>query len=192
MELNMDSVFHRDISHDYPEIIRGQGIYLYDHNEKEYMDGTSGVFVSILGQSMTEIVNAITSEMQKVTFAYTAQFTSQTERNLAQKLVDWAPEDFSKAWICTSGSGANETAIKLARHYHLVSGHTKKFRVIARKHSYHGSSIGALSITGAIPRRAPYEPLLLDIPHISPPNCYRCPINLSYPSCGAACAEGCA
>ena len=61
--------------------------------------------------------------------------------------------------------------------------------MIARRHSYHGSSIGALYLTGAVPRRRPYEPLLLDFPHISPPNCYRCPLDLAYPSCKAACAS---
>ena len=189
MKSNTENVFHRQISRSYPAVVRGEGVYLWDENGKRYLDGAAGVFVALLGQGVDEIADAIDAEMRRVTFAYTTTFTSETERALTRKLVEWAPEGFDKAWICTSGSGANETAIKLARHYHLVRGNTEKFRVIARRHSYHGSSIGALSLTGAVPRRRPYEPLLLDFPHISPPNCYRCPLDLAYPSCKAACAS---
>ena len=189
MKTNIENVFHRQVSRSYPAVVRGEGVYLWDEHGKQYLDGAAGVFVAILGQGVDEIADAIDAEMRQVTFAYTTTFTSETERALTRKLVEWAPEAFDKAWICTSGSGANETAIKLARHYHVVRGNTEKFRVIARQHSYHGSSIGALSLTGAVPRRRPYEPLLLDFPHISPPNCYRCPLDLSYSSCGAACAD---
>ena len=189
MKSNTENVFHRQITRSYPAVVRGEGVYLWDENGKRYLDGAAGVFVAILGQGVDEIADAIDAEMRRVTFAYTTTFTSETERALTRKLVEWAPEEFDKAWICTSGSGANETAIKLARHYHLVRGNTEKFRVIARRHGYHGSSLGALSLTGAVPRRQPYEPLLLDFPHISPPNCYRCPLDLAYPSCKAACAS---
>lgn len=188
MKPNPDAVFHRRLSRPYPAVVRGEGIYLWDENGNRYMDGAAGVFVAILGQGVDEIADAIDEEMRRVAFACTTSFSSAKERALARKLVKWAPEGFDKAWICTSGSHANETAIKLARHYHLVRGNAGKHRVVARRHSYHGSSLGALSLTGATPRRAPYEPLLLDFPHVSPPNCYRCPLDLAYPACGAACA----
>lgn len=184
-----DNIFHRQVPRAYPVVVRGEGAYLWDESGKRYLDGAGGVLVAILGQGVDEIADAINAEMRRVTFAYTTTFTSAVEKAFTQKLVEWAPAAFNKAWICTSGSAANETAIKLARHYHLVRGNTGKYRVIARQHSYHGSSIGALSLTGAVPRRQPYEPLLLDFPHISPPNCYRCPLGLTYPSCRAACAS---
>tara|TARA_B100000029_G_scaffold260532_1_gene256974 strand:+ start:121 stop:1455 length:1335 start_codon:yes stop_codon:yes gene_type:complete len=189
MKPNTENVFHRQIAKDYPAVVRGQGVHLWDENGKKYLDGAAGVFVAILGQGVEEIADAINEEMRRLTFAYTTTFTSEKERALTRKLVEWAPEGFDKAWICTSGSAANETAIKLARHYHLVRGNSNKYRVVARRHSYHGSSMGALSLTGAAPRRKPYEPLLIDFPHISPPNCYRCPLDLQYPSCAAACAS---
>ena len=189
MKPNTESVFHRHISKHYPTVVRGQGIYLWDDNGKKYLDGAAGVFVAILGQGVNEIADAINEEMRRLAFAYTTTFTSNKELALTRKLVEWAPEGFKKAWICTSGSAANETAIKLARHYHLVRGNKGKYRVVARHHSYHGSSMGALSLTGSEPRRKPYEPLLIDFPHISPPNCYRCPMDLMYPSCAAACAS---
>ena len=189
MKPNSDTVFHRQISRSYPAVMRGEGVYLWDENGNRYLDGAAGAFVAILGQGVDEIADAIDEEMRRVTFAYTASFTSEKERALTGKLVEWAPDGFDKAWICTSGSNANETAIKLARQYHLISGNPGKYRVVARKHSYHGSSMGALSLTGAEPRRAPFEPLLLDFPHISPPNCYRCPLDLTYPACAAACAN---
>ncbi len=188
MKSNFDSVFHRQIPRSYPAVARGEGVALWDEDGKRYLDGAAGVFVAILGQGVDEIADAIHDEMRRVAFAYTASFSSAKERALARKLAEWAPEGLDKVWICTSGSAANETAVKLARHYHLVRGNAGKHRVVARKHSYHGSSLGALSLTGAAPRRAPYEPLLLDFPHVSPPNCYRCPLDLSYPACAAACA----
>ena len=135
MKTNTENVFHRKIPRILPVVTKGAGVYLWDECGKRYLDGTSGVFVAILGQGIDEIADAINAEMRQVTFAYTTTFTSKKERAFTRKLVEWAPERFNKAWICTSGSAANETAIKLARHYHLVRGNTEKFLVITRHHS---------------------------------------------------------
>ena len=127
MKSNIESVFHRQIPRSYPAVVRGEGVYLWDENGNRYLDGAAGVFVAILGQGVDEIADAIDAEMRRVTFAYTTTFTRETERALTRKPMEWAPEGFDKPWICTSGSGASETTIKLARHYHLVRGNTENF-----------------------------------------------------------------
>jgi adenosylmethionine-8-amino-7-oxononanoate aminotransferase len=129
------------------------------------------------------------SQAGRVAFAHTSVFTSDAELAFARKLVDLAPAGFTKAWICTSGSAANETALKLAREYQLIKGQPKRTKIVARWNSYHGSSLGALSMTGQPRRREPYLPYMQDFPHIEPPYCYRCPFGLTYPDCGMACAH---
>ena len=89
----------------------------------------------------------------------------------------------------TGGSEATETAIKLARRYHLARGNASKYLVVGRRASYHGASLGALSASGHAPRRRPYTPLLLPFPHVAPAYCYRCPFDDTYPTCALACAD---
>jgi adenosylmethionine-8-amino-7-oxononanoate aminotransferase len=186
---NDDRVFHRDVTRDYPVVDRAEGIHIYDTAGRRYIDCSGSVFVQNVGHGVSEIIDAIADQARRVAFVNTAQFTSDAEQRLSGALVDLAPPGFVKAWMSTTGSTANETAIKLARQYHLLTGNPQKTRVIARHHSYHGSSLGALSMTGAAQRRRPYEPYLADFPHIDPPYCYRCPLATTYPECGVACAD---
>ncbi len=186
---NDDRVFHRDVAHDYPVVDRAEGIHIYDTAGRRYIDCSGSVFVQNVGHGVSEIIDAIADQAHRVGFVNTSQFTSEGEQRLAEALIDRAPPGFAKAWLSTTGSTANETAIKLARQYHLLTGNPQKTRVIARRHSYHGSSLGALSMTGAAPRRRPYEPYMADFPHIDPPYCYRCPLATTYPECGVACAD---
>jgi adenosylmethionine-8-amino-7-oxononanoate aminotransferase len=186
---NDDRVFHRDIARDYPVVDRAEGIHIYDTAGRRYIDCAGSVFVQNVGHGVGEIVDAIADQARQVAFVNTAHFTSDAERRLTEALIERAPPGFVKAWISTTGSTANETAIKLARQYHLLTGNPQKTRVIARHHSYHGSSLGALSMTGAAHRRRPYEPYLVDFPHIDPPYCYRCPFARTYPDCGVVCAD---
>ena len=117
---NVDYVFHRHVDRDYPVVTGGEGIYLFDAQGRRYIDGTSGVFVAVLGQGVDEIASAITAQMRRLAFATTNIFTSEAEQGLARRLIELAPEGFGRVWICTSGSSANDTAIKLARHYHVL------------------------------------------------------------------------
>ncbi len=186
---NADRIFHRELGRDYPTIDRGDGIYLYDTTGKRYIDGAGGVFVTNLGHGNKAVVEALISQARRVGFAHTGSFTSQAAMDFAAKLIELAPNGFAKVWMSTSGSTANETAIKLARQYHLLTGNAEKTRVIARWNSYHGSTLGALSLTGQPRRREPYEPYLLGFPHIDPPYCYRCPLGKSPATCHIDCAD---
>lgn len=186
---NRDPVFHREIGRDYPVVDRAEGACVFDASGRRYLDGAGGIFVANIGHGVKEVVAAMAAQADRVAFAHTSVFTSAAELAFAQKLVDLAPSGFTKAWICTSGSAANETALKLAREYQLIKGAPQRTKVIARWNSYHGSSLGALSLTGQPRRREPFLPYLQDFPHIEPPYCYRCPFGLTYPGCGIACAQ---
>ena len=186
---NRDPVFHREIGRDYPVVDRAEGACVFDASGRRYLDGAGGIFVANIGHGVKEVVAAMAAQADRVAFAHTSVFTSAAELAFAQKLVDLAPPGFTKAWICTSGSAANETALKLAREYQLIKGAPQRTKVIARWNSYHGSSLGALSLTGQPRRREPFLPYLQDFPHIEPPYCYRCPFGLTYPGCGIACAQ---
>jgi adenosylmethionine-8-amino-7-oxononanoate aminotransferase len=187
--VNRDPVFHREVARDYPVVARAEGAYVYDSAGRRYLDGAGGIFVVNIGHGVREVVQAMASQAGRVAFAHTSVFTSDAELAFARKLVDLAPAGFTKAWICTSGSAANETALKLAREYQLIKGQPKRTKIVARWNSYHGSSLGALSMTGQPRRREPYLPYMQDFPHIEPPYCYRCPFGLTYPDCGMACAH---
>jgi len=186
---NADRVFHREIGRDYPTVDRGEGVYVYDSEGRRYIDGAGGIFVINLGHGSPAVEAAMLRQFRRIAFAHTGHFTSEAEQRFSDRLLALAPAGFSKVWMSTSGSAANETALKLARHYHLITGNEQKARVIARWNSYHGSSIGALSMTGQTRRREPYEPYLLDFPHIEPPYCYRCPFGKTPDSCQIDCAE---
>lgn len=188
-ESNADHIFHRELNRDYPVIDHGDGIYLYDTTGKRYIDGAGGVFVTNLGHGNKNVVAALAEQAGRVSFAHTNDFNSTVALQFAAKLIDLAPAGFAKVWMSTSGSTANETAIKLARHYHLLAGNPEKTRVIARWNSYHGSTLGALSLTGQPKRREPYEPYLLNFPHIDPPYCFRCPFGKTPSTCHIDCAD---
>ena len=186
---NIDHVFHREVGRDYPVAARAKGVYIYDTAGRRYLDGAGGYFVVNAGHGVAEIADAITQQLARFANAHTSHFTSEAEQKFSDKLIALAPAGFAKVWMSTSGSAANETALKLVRHYHLVNGEPQRTRVIARWNAYHGGTIGSLSMTGQPRRREPFEPYLLDFPHIEPPYCYRCPFNLTYPGCGVACAD---
>jgi adenosylmethionine-8-amino-7-oxononanoate aminotransferase len=186
---NADPVFQRELGRDYPTIDRGEGIHLYDMAGKRYIDGAGGVFVTNLGHGNQHVIEALVAQARRVSFAHTGTFTSQAAIDFAAKLLELAPQGFAKVWMSTSGSAANETAIKLARQYHLLTGNPEKTRIVARWNSYHGSTLGALSLTGQPRRREPFEPYLLDFPHIDPPYCYRCPLGKDQATCHVDCAD---
>src|SRR6266850_2283746 len=95
----------------------------------------------------------------------------------------------NRVYFTSGGSEATETAIKLVRQYHLETGEKNRYRVLSRRQSYHGSTLGAMSVSGNVARRAPYEPLIADWGHIAPCFCYHCPFEKTFPQCELACAD---
>ena len=166
----MTQVFYRSPAHSYPQISHGQGIYLFDQNGKRYLDGSSGALVANLGHGRREIAQAMAEQAERVAFAHTARFTSAAQEELAARIAAMLPYGLAHTYPVSGGSEATETAIKLARQYHLEHGDPGRFRILARWASYHGNSLGALAASGHIARRRPYLPLLSPaFAHFDPP-----------------------
>jgi len=152
-----------------PEVASGEGCYLIDSTGKRYFDA-GGAAVSCLGHSDSHVAEAIKAQVDAVAFAHSGFFTSAPAEALADKLVQHAPEGIERVYLVSGGSEAVEAAIKLARQFFVEKGEPERGHVIARKQSYHGNTLGALSAGGNEWRRGQFAPLLLNMSHISP--CY--------------------
>lgn len=173
----------------YPTIQYGKGVFLYDGQGKAYLDASSGAVTAGIGHGVQEIIDAMLEQANKVSFVYRSQFTSEPAEKLAKKLSDLAPGNDYWAFFVNSGSEATETAMKIAIQHWQEKGHLGKNKVLSRRMSYHGITMGALSMSGHVLRRRRFIPLLEDFPVVVPPYCYRCPLNKTYPECKLACAD---
>jgi adenosylmethionine-8-amino-7-oxononanoate aminotransferase len=182
------AVLYRDLKKTYPTAVRGEGVYLWDADGRRYLDAAGGAAVVTVGHGVPEIVQAMADQAARIAYAYIAQFSNEPLERLAERVVALAPEGISKVYFVSGGSEAAETALKLARQYHLLRGHPGKYRVVSRWQAYHGNTIGALSMSGRTQWFRDFRPYALDFPHIAPCHCYRCPFDLAYPGCGVRCA----
>ena len=170
----MSHVVHRSLRQDPPIAVRGEGIYLYDRDGHQIIDGSGGAAVACLGHGNARVIAAIKAQLDQLSYAHTALFSCESAERLADIMVGHAPGGLTHAYFCSSGSEANEAAIKLARQYFLEVGQPQRTRFIARRQSYHGNTLGALSASGNAMRRAPYAPLLSPaFSHVSPCYAYR-------------------
>jgi hypothetical protein len=169
----MSYVFHRNPKHDYPTAVAGDGPYLIDAAGKRYLDGSCGAAVSCLGHSDREVREAIKQQLDRLAFAHTSFFTNAPMEALAEELVRHAPPGMAKVYFVSGGSEAMEAALKLARQYFVEIGEPERRHVIARRQSYHGNTLGALAVGGNLWRRKQFEPLLVEVTHVSPCYAYR-------------------
>ena len=176
-----------EIGKRFPLIERAEGVYIFDKEGRRYLDGSSGVVCVNIGYGVKEVNEAMRRQAEKTAYA-PFSFESEPALKLAELITKLTPKPLRKVTFVSGGSEAVETAIKLARAYHLENGDKTKYKVISRWLSFHGNTLGALSATGYIMRRRPYEPLLQDWPHIPPAYCYRCPYGKTYPDCDIDCA----
>jgi adenosylmethionine-8-amino-7-oxononanoate aminotransferase len=167
------SVFYRSPGHTYPVGVRGEGVYLFDSTGKKYLDGSGGAAVSCLGYGNTTVVDAIREQVSSLAFAHTAFFTNEPQETLAAGLAARFGEAGAKVYCTAGGSEANETAIKLAKQYWMAKGQPSKSVFISRNQSYHGNTLGALSLSGSPGRRAIYQSIIGDWPKIDPCYAYR-------------------
>jgi adenosylmethionine-8-amino-7-oxononanoate aminotransferase len=184
-----DAVFVTNWTKALPTVVRGERIYLFAEDGTKYIDAASGVKVANLGHGVKEIADAMAAQAQRLAFAYTGAFRNLPQIELGERLVRFAPAGFVKAYFTSGGSEAVEVAIKLARQYQLAKDRPSRYKVVSRWNSYHGATLGAMSLTGQPGRRRDYLPLLIDFPHIAPVYCYRCPLGKTYPTCAVACAH---
>jgi len=166
-------VFHRATAGTPPVAVRGDGIYLIDEAGRRFVDACGGAAVSCLGHGHPAVIAAIAEQAAQLAFAHTGFFTTDAAEELAALIADQSPGSLDRVWFTGSGSEAIEAALKLARQFHLERGDSCRSRVIARRQSYHGNTLGALAAGGSQWRREPYAPLLIDVSLVDPCFQYR-------------------
>ncbi len=143
-----------------PIAVRGEGIYLHTAGGAAIIDASGGAAVACLGHGNRRIAEAIGRQAATMAYAHTGTFSNQPAEDLADLILDGSPGGLTRAWFCSSGSEGNEAAIKLARQYFLEIGQPQRVRTIARRQSYHGTTLGALAAGGNMMRREKFEPIL--------------------------------
>jgi len=185
------ALFPRNFKKSFPIAVRGEGSWIISSDGRKYLDASGQAAVVSIGHGVQSVAAAIAAQASQIAFAHTTQFHSASAEKLATRLLALAPPNFAngRVYFTSGGSEATETALKLARQFHLESGAPRKFRVVSRRQSYHGSTLGAMSVSGNVTRRAPYQPLLPEWGHIAPCFCYHCPFDKTFPDCKVACAD---
>jgi len=161
-------VFHRSTAQRPPKAAGGGGIFLIDADGRRYVDACGGAAVSCIGHGHPAVIAAIAEQSERLEFIHTGFFTTGAAEELAELIADQCPGSLDRVWYTGSGSEAIEAALKLARQYHLERGDARRSRVIARRLSYHGNTLGALAAGGSACRKAPYDPLLIDVSLVDP------------------------
>jgi len=169
-------------------LVKGEGVYVWDAEGNRYIDGSSGPVCVNIGYGVEEVADAIARQMKEIAYAHSSRFTAESVLDCAEKLARFTPPSLNRVFFCSGGSEATEAAAKMARQYHLEQGDASRYKVVARWQSYHGNTLGALSMSGNIARRRRYEPMLIDFPHIPPAYCYRCWFGKTRDSCDLDCA----
>ncbi len=172
-----------------PRVARGEGVFLWDANGKRYLDATAGAVVANIGHGNPRVLAAMTEQASKVTFAYPRFFESEHNIALADSVCALAGDGFDRAFFVSGGSEANEAAIKLARQYAVVTGQGSRAKVISRDPSYHGSTLGALAVTGDANTLNLYGPMVRAMPKVPAPLSYRIPDGHTVESHEQACAD---
>jgi hypothetical protein len=163
------SVFPRFLDLDYPVIERGEGVWLETADGRRILDACSGgAMVTCLGHGVPEVIEAAAAQAEAIAYFYNHHFTSEPQERLAERLIEVAAPEMARARFVSGGSEANETALMLARLYHVERGDTERWRVISPAQSYHGSTMATLALSGRAHVHEPYTPYLAEHLHIPP------------------------
>jgi adenosylmethionine-8-amino-7-oxononanoate aminotransferase len=178
------SVFRRSVRKEFPVAVRGEGVYVWDSAGKKYLDLAGSAAVNLIGHGVAEISAAMAEQAGKLEFVHTSQFTTPIAEEYAEELLAFAGKHFEggAVYFTCGGSESVETALKLSRQYQVEIGQSQRHQILSRHQSYHGSTLGALSVSGNKRRREIYLPMVREFPHIGMPYCYRCAFD---------CADGC-
>jgi hypothetical protein len=170
------SVFRRSFRKDFPSAVRGEGVYVWDEAGNKYLDLGGSAAVNLIGHGVSEISAAMAEQASKVEFVHTSQFTTPVAEDYAEGLLAFAGDHFTggAVYFTSGGSESIETALKLARQYQVEIGQPGRYQILSRQQSYHGSTLGALSVSGNKRRREIYLPMVREFAHIGIPYCYRC------------------
>src|SRR5579864_6941832 len=155
-------VFRRSFRKDFPSAIRGEGAHLWDSDGHKYLDLAGSAAVNFIGHGVPEIGTAMAEQAAKLEFVHTSQFTTPVAEEYAQELLAFAGEHFTggTVYFTSGGSESIETALKLARQYQVEIGDAKRYQILSRQQSYHGATLGALSVSGNKRRREIYLPMI--------------------------------
>jgi adenosylmethionine-8-amino-7-oxononanoate aminotransferase len=181
-------LFTLDPARRYPTLVRGQGVYVYDDQGRQYLDAVAGIAAVAVGYGRKRVAAAMGAQALALPYAAPNIFGNLPAIQLAQRIAGHMPGDCTSIHFTSGGSEAVEAAIKIARQMQVERGLDAKEVLIARETSYHGATLGALSATGFAGRRKKFLPLLNDWPHIPAAYCYRCAFGRNYPACDLACA----
>ena len=169
----MTRILHRQIKGTLRTATGGRGVALFDTDGRSYIDASGGAAVSCLGHGHPDVIAALHTQADKLAYAHTSFFTSEAAEALAERVIADAPEGLDYVYFVSGGSEAIEAALKMARQYFVEIGEPNRSRIIARRQSYHGNTLGALATGGNGWRRAPFAPLLAETHHIDPCFAYR-------------------
>ncbi|MGZ5302376.1 MAG: aminotransferase class III-fold pyridoxal phosphate-dependent enzyme, partial [Actinomycetota bacterium] len=162
-------VFPRFLDLAYPSIERGEGVWLTTTDGRRILDACSGgAMVACLGHGVAEIVAAAAAQSERISYFYNHHFTSEPQERLADRLLEVAAPDMARVRLVSGGSEANETALQLARLYHVEQGRSERWRVISPAQAYHGSTMGTLALSGRRTLQEPYSPYLASHLHLAP------------------------
>jgi adenosylmethionine-8-amino-7-oxononanoate aminotransferase len=164
-----------DGDHEIPIIVRGEGSYVYDEHDKRYLDGLSALFCVNAGHGRTEMGEAAARQSEKLAFYTNWSYAHPMAIELAERIAGLAPGDLNRVFFTSGGSEAVESAWKLSRQFHKLNGEPLRTKIISRETAYHGTTFGALSITGITPLRTAFEPLVPGAHHVPNTNDYRWP-----------------
>jgi adenosylmethionine-8-amino-7-oxononanoate aminotransferase len=169
-------VLRRSFRRTFPSALRGEGVYVWDAEGNRYLDFSGSAAVNFIGHGVREISAAMAEQAKELEFVHTSQFTTPVAEEYAQELLDFAGENFQggAVYFTSGGSEGIETALKLARQYQVEIGQAKRYQVLSRTQSYHGSTLGALAVSGNKRRREIYLPMVREFAHVGIPYCYRC------------------
>jgi adenosylmethionine-8-amino-7-oxononanoate aminotransferase len=187
-ELNSEYLFYQTRKK-LPVIQRAEGVYMWDREGKVYIDGCSGAVISNIGHGNPRIAQAITAQAESTFFAYRNYFENEPAIRLAQKLAENSAPHLNRVFYVSGGSEAVESAMKICRQYFYNIGEGSRYVFVSRTPSYHGSTLGALALTGYGPLEIPFRPLMQTYPKIPAPYCYRCAYGATPQSCDLACAR---
>jgi len=172
-----------------PRLDRSEGVYLWDVNGKRYLDASSGPMVSNIGHSNPRVLAAMKAQMDRATFGYRLHFENDAAEELAHLLASLMPAGLDRVFFTSGGSESVESCLKLARQYALTQGQASRWKVISLFPSYHGSTLGASSVTGMKQFTEPFAPLMPSMPKIPAPTCYLDQDELGYDERGRRYAE---
>jgi adenosylmethionine-8-amino-7-oxononanoate aminotransferase len=172
-----------------PVIVRGDGPYVWDQHGRRYLDALSGLFVVQVGHGRAELAEAAARQAEQLAYFPLWSYAHPVAVDLAARLAERAPGDINRVFFTTGGSEAVESAWKLARQYFRAIGQPQRTKVVSRNIAYHGTSMGALSVTGIPDLRTPFEPLVPGALKAANTDRYRCRFCEAAPACTLACAD---